>query len=194
MLFSTEKLAFFVSVALQLISSLEATAAVFQLNGQVTSGASLFAPSDLDPNISWDEYGAPVGGFPVPFTARLAIDDDEWTFEFTVTDENQSQSFVVGGPQRVLTHLDQMVNQVVRTDSTISIDFSDRPLASEFFSLSLDLEAGTGEWNWHRDCPVCDLQYPLPSAAAVVSGVRAIPEPTCLTLLLGFIALRRNRH
>lgn len=190
----------FVALTLALlIGSRVLPAAEFRLEGQVMNGTSLFPPSTPVYGIPYYEYGAPAGGFPIDFVARLALGTSEkdWTFQFTLTDDERATNFSVGGPNVAGRRPDLMTNSVERTDRQISIQFANSPLASETFALSLDLAGGRGTWEWRLDCPVCDLQYPRPSASAIVSAIFPVPEPTtdlCVAFGAAIVfAIRRAR-
>jgi hypothetical protein len=165
----------------------------FRLEGQVTSGLSLFPPLNPAPENPYFEYGQPVGGYPVDFIAELGIGPvpDAWSFDFTVIEGERTLEYAVGGQANVNSHLELMVNVVTQSSTAIAIEFRDHPLWSEMFLLDMDLATGTGTWQWQRDCPVCDLRYPLPSATATILAVQLVPEPAApgLALIAGGLGM-----
>ena len=161
---------------------------IYRLGGQVTDGLALF-PQANPQGIPYEQYGAPLGGFPVDFIARLTLEDpatDQWRFQFTVFDGDRAESFVVNPPDPRAFEPAPFINNVEVSNGHIAIEFQDTPVPFEEFALNIDVAAQSGSWQWRRDCPVCDLQFPLPSASAIVSSVQAIPEP--YTVVLACIA------
>ncbi len=172
--------------------------AIYEMEGQVTSGFSLFPPVEQDLTIPSGEFGIPAGGFPVDFKARLelGVEPTDWSFEFEVTDDERSVQYVVGGPRQTNNNHRFDKNNVTLLLGEVSIDFFKWASFSEGFNLLLDTDAGTGQWAWFEDCPVCDLIYLLPAATANVSSIRVVPEPSSVMIwwLVGVISLATSRR
>ncbi len=162
--------------------------AIYEIQGQVTGGYSLFPPVVQDLSISPGEFGVPVGGFPVDFEARLELgaEPTDWSFEFVVTDEVRSVEYLVAVPAPSEHNTKSDKNNVTLLPEQIEIEMSSYRVDWEGFNLSLDLNAGTGRWDWAQDCPECDLLYSLPAATATVTSISAVPEPS--TGMIGLIA------
>jgi len=190
---------FVIFVAILPLQRLQAT--VYELAGQITSGTTLFPQIGPTAGLGFEEFGLPVGGYPVDYVARLGFgaEPTDWTFGFTVTDDERSIRHKVAGPPEVgPVPSNSITNAVAANAAEISIDFFNFGSLGESFALTVDLANETGAWSWGQSCPVCDLAYALPSAKAMVSSFRVIPEPTslCLTIiaLLRLSTARRNAN
>ncbi len=175
--------------------------AIYELEGQVTAGASLFPPVVKDLSIPFNDFGFPAGGFPVDFEARLEIGTEptDWSFEFVLTDDERSVEYGISGSSHLFPRPEGIINDVVLLPRRVAIELQDRSTAFwESFSLNLDLENNTGQWDWGSICLACDLVYPLPAATATVTSIRVVPEPSSMMIgvmagVWSLVALRRYR-
>lgn len=169
--------------------------AIYELEGQVTAGASLFPPVVKDLSIPLNEFGLPAGGFPVDFEARLELGPEptDWSFEFVVTDDERTLGYTATNPSEIPGFRGS--NNVVLSLDQVTLDFS---FFYERLNINLDLVQGTGQWDWAQFCPECDLIYSLPAVTASVTSIRVVPAPSSAILCVmagvwSLVVLRRYK-
>ena len=139
----------------------------FLLKGKITDGESLFVP-DPRPNPTWGNYGDPLEGYPIDYTARLNVfEDDNWSFNFTANSADREATHFIESRDRP---------SLGGSEETLSITLGSG-LLEENFDLFLEFQTSRGEWRWSQDCFACFLAYPLPGATATVTAIEFVPIP-----------------
>lgn len=171
----------------------------YLLEGQISSGTTLFTANEPWIGTGFNELGYPKGGYPVPYIAVLLADVEKgfWEFSFRTTDDVEKVVHVVDGPSEADLGT---TSQLLVNSDRVSIEFFRFSGVSTLFSLDLDLEQETGSWEWVEDCPVCDLVFAMPSAVATVSSIQIVPEPSgnllvfCVAFAVTSAARLRKLH
>ena len=166
----------------------------YLLEGEISSGTTLFSIDEPTLGTGFNGFGFPEGGYPVEYRATFVVDTDTdiWAFAFTATDAAETVLHIVDGPSPLDT---AVTNEVMSTPTQLSIEFHRFSHIGTTFNLSVDLVDMTGAWNWSEDCPVCDLIYTLPSAEATVASIQVVPEPRSFQLILScLVALPLAQH
>src|SRR5690606_40864720 len=98
-----------------------ATGQTFRLEGQITSGTTLFTVDELFYETQYDGIGFPEGGYPVDYVAFLTLNAEQqsWDFRFQATDALETVEHFVSAP---LTSETTFANRILSTADALAID------------------------------------------------------------------------